>query len=289
MGEHAPEAIEQLAKQIIRAVPGAVLSGIVGDASHTYGYHRSRNWINASGQGGGDYSVQLGQDKKGDGDVAAALDVSLPPDTMKAVTHRLIKAMQDNDGRVRAVREVFGTVDGKHVTGWDRHNPDSTGDDSWTSSDDSHLWHVHLSFYRELATDAAALAPVAEVCGGHGKSQPGDDTHVDPAPAKPHGPHAAWPLPDGHYFGSISGPKESHGGFFIWERPYVQSIQRRLIKLGYVAGVQDVGSDWVDGTFGPATKDAVAAWQHDKWEAQTARFGEVWPDDWTRLHKAPAS
>ncbi|HZC53879.1 MAG TPA: hypothetical protein VE441_15470, partial [Mycobacterium sp.] len=81
MAEHAPEAIQQLAHQIIRAVPGAVLSGIVGDASHTYGYHRSRSWILASGQyRAGDYSVQLAQDKKGDGDAAAALDVSLPPD-----------------------------------------------------------------------------------------------------------------------------------------------------------------------------------------------------------------
>jgi hypothetical protein len=286
MTEHAPDAIRQLANQVIRAVPGAVLSGIVGDASHTYGYHRSRNWILASGQdGSGDYSVQLAQDKKGDGDAAAALDVSLPPDMMKAVTHRLIKAMRDNDGRVGAVREVFGTVDGKHVTGWDRHNPDRPQDDSWTSSDDSHLWHVHLSFYRELATDAESLAPVAEVCGGHGKAQPADDTHVDPAPPKPRGPHAAWPLPPDHYFGLISGPKESHGGFFVWERPYVKSIQRRLIELGYVPGVQDVDSDWADGVFQRPTKDAVAAWQHDKWEAQTTRFGEVWKDDWTHLHR----
>jgi hypothetical protein len=83
----------------------------------------------------------------------------------------------------------------------------------------------------------------------------------------------------------ISGPRESHGGYFVWERPYVKSIQSRLIKLGYVPGA---GADWADGKFQQPTKDAVAAWQHDKWEAETTQFGEVWQDDWARLHKAPS-
>jgi hypothetical protein len=269
----------------VRSVPGAVLSGIVGDASHTYGYHRSRNWILASGQfGSGDYSVQLPQDHKGDADAAAALDISLPPDMIKLVTHRLIHAMRDNDARIRAVREVFGTVDGTHVTGWDRHNPDRITDDSWTSSDDSHLWHIHLSFYREFATDTAALAPIVNVCAGHGEPMPDPEVFAtDPAPPKPLGPHPAWPLPADDYFGLVSGPAKSHGGFFIWERPYVRWIQRRLITLGFVPGVHDTHSDWVDGVFEQPTKDAVAAWQLDRWATQTTRFGEIWRDDWQRL------
>jgi hypothetical protein len=288
MGEYAPDAIQRLAHHIVRTVPGAVLSGIVGDASHTYGYHRSRNWIHAGGQfGSGDYSVQLPQDRKGDGEAAAALDISLPPDMMKLVTHRLIHAMRHNDARVGAVREVFGTVDGTHVTGWDRHNPDRTTDDTWTSSDDTHLWHVHLSFYRELATDPAALAPVVNVCAGHGSLVP-DEEGVDPEPVapKPLGPHPAWPLPAGHYFGLVSGPDKSHGGYFVWERPFVKWIQRRLIRLGFVPGVRDVDSDWVDGVFERPTKDAVAAWQLDRWATETTRFGEVWRDDWTRLQRS---
>ena len=80
-----------------------------------------------------------------------------------------------------------------------------------------------------------------------------------------------------------------------WDEDYLNEEVQAFIEFdnkgggsfqfGYVQGVQEPDSDWVDGTFGPATKDAVEAWQHDKWEAQTTKFGEVWPDDWTRLHK----
>jgi len=93
-----------------------------------------------------------------------------------------------------------------------------------------------------------------------------------------------WPLPPGHYFGLVTGPDESHGGFFPEEVPYIRWIQRRLIALGYVPGVHDPGSAWADGKFETATRDAVARWQHAKWSAQTTRFGEVWEDDWHRLH-----
>ncbi|HST49990.1 peptidoglycan-binding protein [Jatrophihabitans sp.] len=93
-----------------------------------------------------------------------------------------------------------------------------------------------------------------------------------------------WPLPPGHYFGLITGPDESHGGFFPDEIPHVKWIQRRLISLGYVPGVHDPVSDWADGKFETPTRDAVARWQHAKWAAQTTRFGEIWEDDWDRLH-----
>lgn len=93
-----------------------------------------------------------------------------------------------------------------------------------------------------------------------------------------------WPLPAGHYFGLISGPDESHGGFFPSEIPYVKWIQSRLISLGFVQGVHDPKSDWADGRFEPPTRDAVARWQHAEWAAHTSRFGEIWEDDWGRLH-----
>jgi hypothetical protein len=64
----------------------------------------------------------------------------------------------------------------------------------------------------------------------------------------------------------------------------VKWIQSRLISLGYVPGVHDPNSSWADGKFEAPTRDAVAHWQHEKWAAQTTRFGEVWEDDWDRLH-----
>jgi hypothetical protein len=88
-----------------------------------------------------------------------------------------------------------------------------------------------------------------------------------------------WPLPPGNYFGLISGPDESHGGFFANERPPIKLIQQRLQAMGYAPKTPS----WADGTFGPQTGDAVAKWQHAKWAKQTTRYGEVWSDDWQRL------
>jgi len=91
--------------------------------------------------------------------------------------------------------------------------------------------------------------------------------------------HRTWPawMPDGHYFGLVTGPDKSHGGFYERERPYIAAIQRRLAKLGFA----EVGD--TDGVFGPKTRGAVAKWQHAKYEAKTTNFGQVWRDDWRRL------
>ncbi|HEX2905038.1 MAG TPA: hypothetical protein VHO01_16410, partial [Jatrophihabitans sp.] len=114
----------------------------------------------------GDYSRTYAPDLGGDGWAAAALDISLSPELMRVVTGRLMTAMKNGDPRTKALREFFGTLDGNYVTGWDRHNPDVAWDDSYTASDDSHLWHIHLSFYRMYVNDLAALLPIADVIAG---------------------------------------------------------------------------------------------------------------------------
>ena len=88
-----------------------------------------------------------------------------------------------------------------------------------------------------------------------------------------------WPLPADEYFGLISGPNASHGGWTASEKHYVLMIQQRLQQLGYAPKT----AGWADGVFEQPTKDSVAKWQHDKWEQDTTRFGEVWSDDWKRL------
>lgn len=99
-------------------------------------------------------------------------------------------------------------------------------------------------------------------------------------PLVPQGPHLRRPWPSfmgpGDYFGLITGPAHSHGGYFASERPVISAIQARLDRLGYDPGK-------VDGTFGPATKAAVAAWQHKVAPAATDKPGQVWADDWKRL------
>jgi peptidoglycan hydrolase-like protein with peptidoglycan-binding domain len=61
------------------------------------------------------------------------------------------------------VREFYGTLNGSTVVGR-THN----GDYNWQfeTSDNSHTWHVHLSFLRKYSNDAKALQGVAAVIIG---------------------------------------------------------------------------------------------------------------------------
>lgn len=108
-------------------------------------------------------------------------------------------------------------------------------------------------------------------------------TVAAPAPPPPAG-ERPWPayMPAGHYFGLITGPPESHGGFYPAEKPDVTAIQVRLQELGYAPG----GRGWADGLFEQATADAVTAWQRVAMPGTTF-YGQVWPDDWAVLF-APA-
>lgn len=263
MSARAPEAIYGLWSAIKKAVPDAVLSGIVGDAAHSFGYHLARRDLPAS-----DYSVRLGKDKLGASDCASALDVSLGPTLMKALTLRLLRAAQANDPRLHALREFAGTLNGSQVTAYDLSSHGYSY--GW---DPSHLWHVHLSFYRAYADSTKDLLPIADVIAGKAAPTP-------PAPPHPPAPKAPpWPLPAGHYFGLITGPPQSHGGYYPSERPFVRAIQQRLQVLGYAPKT----TGWADGVYGPPTATAVAHWQRARYANLTSRYGEVWRDDWYRL------
>jgi hypothetical protein len=147
-------------------VKSAQLSGIVGDSAHTYGYHRGRNYVSSS-----DYSVQQADDRAGPGEAASALDVTMNDADMKTVSKRLNDAVNKKDSRLHCLREWYGTTNGTSVTGRDVR----TG--NYITSDSSHLWHVHLSFYRKWADDPAEAQKVAAVFNGTsgGTSGGGDD------------------------------------------------------------------------------------------------------------------
>lgn len=157
--EYAPAAIRAVYDRLCELRPGVEwqLGGILGDAGHTYGYHRARAVLPAD-----DYSVTLRRDRGGPEWAASALDIT-PPDTQhqKRLTRRLARAIRDRDPRLTAVvREVYGSVNGFEVWGWDL----ATG--SPQTSDDSHLWHVHLSFYRDTTARPQLLRGVADVLAG---------------------------------------------------------------------------------------------------------------------------
>jgi hypothetical protein len=158
MTEYAPAAIQGLFNQIHAAIPAAVMSGILGDAAHTYGYHRGRNYVPAS-----DYSVQLAEDKQGDGEAANGLDLSWSDASWQyTVSQRLLAAK--NDSRMHACREFYGSTDGVTVCGWDYYGGYAV------TSDSSHLWHIHLSILRKYANDPDALSGIASVITGGGST-----------------------------------------------------------------------------------------------------------------------
>lgn len=174
MSARAPQAIYSLWNDIHKHLPQAVLSGIVGDVHHSFGYHLARRDLPQS-----DYSVQLSLDRKGASDCASALDVSLPPDLMKICTRRLLAAAKAEDPRLKGLREFCGTLDGRQTYPWDLSTNSSEGIDTW---DDSHLWHIHLSFYRAYADNYDVIAPIADVFTGIRQTQSQPTSPKPPLP-----------------------------------------------------------------------------------------------------------
>lgn len=126
--------------------------------------------------------------------------------------------------------------------------------------------------------DVILHAPVGSHLEAHGGSTP-------PQPIQPPTLHRPWPtyMKPGNFFGLITGPAVSHGGYYVAERPDVKAIQQRFIVLGRVPGITDPNSSWADGKFEQPTKDVVAKWQHDLYASTTSRPGEIWQDDWEHL------
>src|SRR6185312_4747101 len=154
MTEYAPQAIKDMFDRIKAGIPSAIMAGIVGDSAHTYGYHRCRDVVSSD-----DYSVQTPPDNKGDDEAACALDLSWSKESDQyTVSQRLLNAK--NDARMAPIREFYGSTDGRNVCGYDYYYGYNC------TSDESHLWHIHLSILREFSNSTEALAKVADVITG---------------------------------------------------------------------------------------------------------------------------
>lgn len=103
-----------------------------------------------------------------------------------------------------------------------------------------------------------------------------DQSPAPPPTAPPVSDAGPWPLPAGHYFGLLTGPAASHGGFYAEERVHVTRIQQALQRGGFAPGYDA----WADGRYEWPTRNAVLAWQRSVGYVQT---GNIWPDDWNRL------
>ncbi|TDB93485.1 hypothetical protein E1091_11845 [Micromonospora fluostatini] len=130
--------------------------GIVGDAAHRGGYHCGSNRVV-----NGDYSVvESSRDRAGLTLDASALDVGDFTVTVGGKTHTLHTfsvwlAGQCAAGAAdtRDIREIIYSPDGRVVKRWDRLGRRSSGDRS-------HLWHTHISFFRDATKAGRDQTPV---------------------------------------------------------------------------------------------------------------------------------
>jgi hypothetical protein len=117
--------------------------GIVGDPAHvaTGGYHEGRVDLAAHGRLGYDYSVVESARDARPTDAASALDFA-GTSWWRHLTLWLVDQCKAGTPGTDDIREIIYTPDGQTVRRWDRLG-------IRTSGDDSHLWHTHLSFFRD--------------------------------------------------------------------------------------------------------------------------------------------
>lgn len=140
--------------------PHTQLGGIL---ARKPGYHNSRDHLPNT-----DYSVrEFLEDRYGPVNLGSAIDWTFPDAqagnyaTINKYSNRLMNAGKLFDPRTAVMREFFGNTDTDHtVEGWDfsKRVP--------TSSDSSHLWHIHISIHRKYINDGAAMKAILDILAG---------------------------------------------------------------------------------------------------------------------------
>lgn len=129
--------------------------GIVGDAKHAArsSYHNGKDRIVANDNWDTDYTVRLPRDRCCATNAASAIDLGRLDGTLRELqtfSRWLVRQCQDKAPGTEDIREVIWSPDGKVVRRWD-HNTGKiyVGGDGTGQGDDSHLWHTHISYYRD--------------------------------------------------------------------------------------------------------------------------------------------
>lgn len=152
MGVASPSLV-WLGREADRLLPNCTFSGTL--VSGSFGYHMPSNEM------GGDYSKNLPLDRTpGNASASSAVDLSFGDAQQTIYTKKLLATAKARDPRLYPIREFCGSINGR-VTGFDL----STGGEfhNW---DNSHLWHIHISFYRKYNVSQAAAASVLSVLTG---------------------------------------------------------------------------------------------------------------------------
>jgi hypothetical protein len=246
--------------------PTSLLGGIYANKR---GYHNKRENLPST-----DYSVaQFEVDRQGPNDEAAAIDWTFPNaqggnyTTISKYSKRLLAARNDaDDSRTKYIREYFGQIDSDStVEGWDfSKNRAST-------SDKSHLWHIHISIHRKYVNDPTAMKAILSILEGETLDK----------------------------FKANTGRTVTYQHFRsvlpILKRGDSDPISKSATGTAYVARAQRQLQVVVDGDYGPATALAVknlgfgngGTINNDVWERLFAMWGasvyETYTTDGDRL------
>lgn len=180
--------------------------GTKGNAAHTTGRHRSREWcLYSAFCTDRSYGTRDQRDRDGNPRHIRAVDVKLTATQIREVSHNLDNAVRA--GRAPMVAEWFGTFDNRNVVGWYEGHA--------SSSDRSHLEHAHVGLWTIYADDRAALDRLFAIMTG-------DDMALDKADVE------TILRTDGLINStSQAGDPATDNGFIRWET----AIERDRIKL----------------------------------------------------------
>lgn len=215
-----------------RPVSGWRLGGIYADKP---GYH---NTVAANqSRWPGNYSVRYSLDtQQGPRDKARAIDYTMSDADMRKYTQRLLDACNRNDPRVKGLREFYGTVNKRTVVGRIRNDDRSAFRSS--TSDSSHLWHIHISLWAAYCDNWEILSGIISVLAGESL--------------------AAWRarMEEG-----VMLPQKGDQG------PIVEYWQRLLLRAG-----EKLPQFGADGHYGDETQDAVNSFRKKHGVAPTNRI-----------------
>lgn len=153
---YAPVALRVLADYWVSK--NGINLGIVGDTAHALrgvSYHLGESQLTSDA-----YSRQTARDRAGLTDAASALDLGKLRGSygdLRAFSKWLVTQARGNAPGTSDMREIIYSPDGQKVLRWDRERGYSSAPREG-EADSSHLWHTHISWYRDAEERDHTLA-----------------------------------------------------------------------------------------------------------------------------------
>lgn len=217
--------------------------GIVGDSSHTYGYHLGEDRLPD-----GDYSAQTARDRAGLSDAASASDIGNFNDLVALTAYLVAEARA---GRAPDLRAVIGPHTDGRAYRWDFED----GSVDKRADEDSHEWHAHLSWYRdsEHREKISLFRPFF------------DDSSRPSVPATPSKPSTDWTE---RVIMALPTLKQGSRGSDVGR------LQGLLAANGYPPHNSFNAKNEPDDQFGDGTGDALEAFQEARNVKNSVRNGK---------------